>query len=105
MNALLFKIGSLAFVEGLLEILRASESRCQAWPNYGVLDCNLKVIKQVSTEATHLGKEGNSSLCKQVLPLPCQARKLSCASHEGKIFRCTNKTWKVGLEPYPLVAH
>lgn len=47
---MLFGSVSLAFLEKLLQILRASESRCQAWTNYSVLDCNFKVIKQVSTE-------------------------------------------------------
>lgn len=94
---MLLQSGSLAFLEELLQILRASESRCQAWPNCGVLDCNLKVIKQVHTEASHLSKEGNHSLCKQVPPLPCQPR-LSCPGDEDKAFRCTHKMWKAGFE-------
>lgn len=101
---MLFQSGSLAFLEELLQILRASESRCQTWPNYGVLDCNLRVIKQVSTEAAHLSKEGNNSLCKQVPPLPCQIRRLSCPDHEDETFRCTNEMWKAGFELYSLLA-
>lgn len=100
-NTLLFQSGSLAFLEELLQILRASESRCQSWSNYGVLYCNLKVIKQVSTEATHVSKEGNHSLCKQVRPLPCQIRRLRCPGHEDKTFRCTNEMWNAGFELYP----
>lgn len=76
MNALLFQSGSLAFLEEHFQILRASKSRCQVWPNYGVLDCNLKVIKQVSTEATHLSKEENNSYCKQVCPFHVRSEDL-----------------------------
>lgn len=67
MKAFIFGSGPLAFLERLLQILRASESRCQAWTNYSVLDCNLKVIKQVSTEQLiSVKKEVNPSVNKSL---------------------------------------
>lgn len=38
--------------------------------------CNLKVIKQVSTEATHLSNEEDNSHCKQVPPFSVRSEDL-----------------------------
>lgn len=76
-----------------------------------VMACNLKVIKQVSTEATHLSKEEDNSRCKQVLPFNVRSEDLDAqvmgAKPLGAQMRCKGKFWTVsspGLLALDMVA-
>lgn len=97
-RALLFGSDSLTFLEKLLQILRASESKCQAWANYSVFDCNLKVIQQVSTEQLiSVKKEVVPSVNKSLL-LHIRSEENRWPGHEDKTCRSTNGMWKGGFK-------